>query len=139
MLLLTNYKAKRQLVFVSWLLRRGLFWTQQKELSFLWKSVLGIFDIARPNRHVFYMTITGNFELFQYFFFETSFLEKENLFWKTGVNFLSWKSTVERVAFPYKTSCQKPILRQTEWGVENGRITKNAVLHLMPVLPLIWV
>ena len=37
----------------------------------------------------FYMTISGNFERFQYFNFETDFLENENLFQKTGVPFFS--------------------------------------------------
>ena len=32
----------------------------------------------------FYKTINGNFERFQYFNFETNFLEYENLFQKTG-------------------------------------------------------
>ena len=33
--------------------------------------------------------ISGNFERFQYFNFETDFLENENLFQKTGVPFFS--------------------------------------------------
>ena len=37
----------------------------------------------------FYVTISGNFERFQYFNFETNFLENENLFQKTGVPFFS--------------------------------------------------
>ena len=32
-----------------------------------------------------------NFKLFQYFNFETDFLENENLFQKTGVSLFSWK------------------------------------------------
>ena len=36
----------------------------------------------------FYVTISGNFGRFQYFKFETGFLENENLFPKTGVPFL---------------------------------------------------
>ena len=39
----------------------------------------------------FYVTISGNFERFQYFYFETDFLENENPFQKTGVPFFSWK------------------------------------------------
>ena len=34
---------------------------------------------------VFYVTISRNFERFQYFNFETDFLENENLFLKTGL------------------------------------------------------
>ena len=37
----------------------------------------------------FYMTISGNFERIQYVGFETSFLENENLFQKTGVPFFT--------------------------------------------------
>ena len=37
----------------------------------------------------FYVTICENFERFQYFNFETDFLENENLFQKTGVPFFS--------------------------------------------------
>ena len=36
-----------------------------------------------------YLTISGNFERFQYFNFETDFLKNENLFHKTGVLFFS--------------------------------------------------
>ena len=37
----------------------------------------------------FYVTISGNLELSQFFNFKTDFLENENLFQKTGVRFLS--------------------------------------------------
>ena len=37
----------------------------------------------------FYITISGNFERFQYFYFERDFLENEELFQKTGVPFFS--------------------------------------------------
>ena len=37
----------------------------------------------------FYLTISGNFERFQYFKFEKDFLEIGNLFQKTGVPFFS--------------------------------------------------
>ena len=39
----------------------------------------------------FYVTISGNFDRFQYFNFEPDFLENENLFQKTVVPFFSWK------------------------------------------------
>ena len=41
----------------------------------------------------FYVTISGKFERFQYFNFETDFLENENLFKKTRVPFFQLKST----------------------------------------------
>ena len=37
----------------------------------------------------FYVTISESFKRFQYFNFETNFLENENLFQKTGVPFFS--------------------------------------------------
>ena len=39
----------------------------------------------------FYVTISENFKRFQYFNFETDYLENENLFQKTGVQFFSRK------------------------------------------------
>ena len=38
------------------------------------------------------VTITGNFEPFQYFNCETKFLKNSNFFLKTGVLFFSWKN-----------------------------------------------
>ena len=45
----------------------------------------------------FYMTIKGNFERFQYFNFETDFLENENLFQKTGVPVFVESTKIENV------------------------------------------
>ena len=52
----------------------------------------------------FYLTITGNFEQFQYFNLETDFLKNENLFQKTGVPFFLVEGTnIENTSFPCKT------------------------------------
>ena len=52
--------------------------------------ILGIFGIFGSG--IFYVTITGNFECFQYFNFETNFLKNENLFLKkTWESFCCWK------------------------------------------------
>ena len=50
------------------------------------------------------MSPTGNFERFQYFNFETNFLENENLFQKTGVPFLVESAKIEYTLFTYKTA-----------------------------------
>ena len=50
------------------------------------------------------MKVNRNFELFQYFFFETAFLEKEKLFQKTGVPFLDESTKTENASFSYKTA-----------------------------------
>ena len=50
------------------------------------------------------MTISGRFERFQYFDFETNLLGKENLFQKTGVFFLVDSTKTESASFSYKTA-----------------------------------
>ena len=60
------------------------------------------------DRHVFYVTISENFERFQYFNFETDFLENENFFQKLEYRFLVERTKIEKASF-------KPMLRQTEW------------------------
>ena len=50
------------------------------------------------------MAISGNFERFPYFNFETDFLENENLFQKTEYCFLVERSKIESALFPYKTT-----------------------------------
>ena len=75
------------------------------------------------------MTISRNFQRFQYFNFETNFPENENLFQKKGLPFFSWTHH-----FHTKLPYQKPILRQTEWWVQNGPIIKNGVLPVTALL-----
>ena len=50
------------------------------------------------------MTISESFKRFQYFNFETNFLENENLFQKTGVQFLVETTKIEITSFPFKTA-----------------------------------
>ena len=50
------------------------------------------------------MTISGNFERFQYLNFETDFLENESFFRKTRVLFLDESTKIENASFPYKTA-----------------------------------
>ena len=76
----------------------------------------------------FYATITWNFERFQYFNSETSFLKNTNPFQKTGIMFLVESAKIEKWQHDHgKLFCQKPMLRQIEWGVQNGFITKNRI------------
>ena len=58
----------------------------------------------------------GNFEWFQYFNFEINVLKKWKVLRLTTKHFLT------------KLLCQKPMLRQIGWGVQNWPITKNGVL-----------
>ena len=49
------------------------------------------------------MTVSGNFERFQYFNFEIDFLENENLFEKMEDGFLVESTKIENASFSYKT------------------------------------
>ena len=63
------------------------------------------------------MTITGNFECFQYFNFETTFLKKENLFFKKLENsFVVESTTIESVTYPYKTALSKANVKTNRMG-----------------------
>ena len=51
------------------------------------------------------MTITGNFEFFKYFNFETNFLNNENLFFeKLGNSFVVESTMIKSVTYPYETA-----------------------------------
>ena len=49
------------------------------------------------------MTISENFEHFQYFNFKTDFLENKNFFAKLEYCFLVERTKIEKASFPYKT------------------------------------
>ena len=53
------------------------------------------------------MIISGNFERFEYFDFETDFLENENLFQKLEYRLLVGSTKIENTSFPYKTDISK--------------------------------
>ena len=52
----------------------------------------------------FYVTITKHFKRFQYFDFETDFLENKTFFKKLEFRFLVESSKIENALFPYKTA-----------------------------------
>ena len=70
------------------------------------------------------MTISWNFEHFQYFHFETDFLENENVFQVESTK-------IENALFLYNTAIWETNARQIEWWVQNGPITKNGVLPVI--------
>ena len=74
------------------------------------------------------MPITGNFEHFEYFNFETTFLKNEIFFQKTKVQFFSLNTKIENASFPFKTVMPEVNLKANRMGVRNGSIKKNGVL-----------
>ena len=59
------------------------------------------------DQHIFMVKITEDFEHFQCFIFETSFMKNENVFEKLDYHFLDESTTRERELFPYKTTLSK--------------------------------
>ena len=74
------------------------------------------------------MIICESFERFQYFNFETNFLEAKTFFIKLEYCFLVETTKIEKTSFHSKLLCQKLMLRQKESRLQNGPITKSGVL-----------
>ena len=64
------------------------------------------------------MTISENFEHFQYFNFETYFLENENFF-----SFLVERTKIEKASFPYKTAISEAKIKT------NRMVTTKWIYH----------
>ena len=77
------------------------------------------------------MTITEDFESFQFLNFESSLLKKQELFLKTWSTVSQFRVLfMKEQHFHTKPPCQKSMLRQIEWGVQNRPITKNGLSPL---------
>ena len=73
-----------------------------------------------------YVRITENFECFQFFNFETSFLKNENLFQNLEYCFLVGITNIENSAFSYKTtlsvsSVMTNRMGSTKWAYQKER------------------
>ena len=74
----------------------------------------------------FYVMINENFEHFQYFNFETDFLENENFFQKLEYCFLVERIKIEKASFPYKTAISEANVKtnrmvSTKWTYHKER------------------
>ena len=92
LLLSASLPAKFELIFVlklETLFLKGFILKPTERAYVLLKNGTRYFQNSTPFERsaCFYMTIGGNFERFQYFNFESNFLENENFFQKTGVPF----------------------------------------------------
>ena len=68
------------------------------------------------------MTITGNFERFQYFNFQTSFLKNKKFFQKLEYGFLIESTKVQNAPLPYKNALSTA-------NVETNRIGRTKRTH----------
>ena len=74
----------------------------------------------------FNVTISENFEHFQCFSFKKIFLKNaKTLFKKLEYGFLVEILRLKAHHFHTKLSCQKPMLRHIEWGVQNRRFASS--------------
>ena len=69
------------------------------------------------------MTITRNFERFQYINFETNFLKNQNPFRKLEYRFLVDSTKIENATFPYKAALPEGNVKTNRMGS-----TKTGVL-----------
>ena len=72
------------------------------------------------------MTVTENFKRFQYFNFETDFLESETFFKKLEYRFLVESTKIEKASFPYKTAVSEANVKtnrmvSTKWTYQKER------------------
>ena len=80
----------------------------------------------------FYVTISENFEHFQYFNFETDFLQNENFFQKTGAPFLVKCTNIKKASFPYKTVIPEANVKT------NRMVTTRTESEVLPVPTLFF-
>ena len=73
----------------------------------------------------FYVTVSRNFERFQYFNFEINFLKNKKLLQKMEYSFLVETQKFNTQYFHAKVPYKKPMLRQIVWRVQKGYIIKN--------------
>ena len=134
LLLSATFMAKFELLFVSTqenpFSQRFHFNTNRKEHRLFYKTTLGIFKIAihLRDQHVFMPHSLEILNIFNAVTSKQSFW-KMKTFQKTEVTLVE-STKIENHHFHTILICQKPMLRQIEWGVQNGPITKNGNLPL---------
>ena len=91
LLLSVTFTAKPELVFVSTFENRALILKPAERAYVLLKNDTRDFQNSPPFERsaCFYVTISESFKRFQYFNFETNFLDNEDLFQKTAVPFFT--------------------------------------------------
>ena len=110
LLLSAGFIAKFELVFVLTLenaFSQTFHFKANKKSTILLENDARDFQSSPPFKRsaCFYETTSGSFERFQYFNFETSFLENEKLFSKNGSIFFQLKILrLKTHSFPYKAA-----------------------------------
>ena len=66
----------------------------------------------------FFFGLSENFKRFQYFNFETDFLENENHFQKLEYRFLVESTKIENASFPYKTAISETSVKNRRGNIK---------------------
>ena len=106
------------------------FYSQQKEHSFFYKTVLGIFKTALclRDRYVFMWQSVKVSNVLNTLTLKQIFWKTKTFFKKLKYCFLVEATKIENTPFPFKLLCQKPMLKQIEWRLQNGPITTSGIL-----------
>ena len=77
------------------------------------------------------MTISRNFERFQYHNFDADFLENENIFQKTGYRLLVESTKIENISLSCETAISEATFKtyrmvSTKWSYHNGVLPVTA-------------
>ena len=127
-----NFTAKCEMVFIRKPLPpRGLISKPIEKSCVPLKNCNSDFRPPFKRSACFYVTITGHFERFQNFITSKQFSAKIKLILKNWSIVFQFRVLQKKVHyFRVKLPCQRPVLRQIEWGVQNTPITKNGLLLL---------
>ena len=129
-----SFTAKFELVFVSTqenvFSQRIHFKANRKSIGFLKSSIRYFQNSSLLERLAcLHVKITANFDRFQYFNFTTDLPYNDFFFSKNWSTIIYLKVLrLKKPHFHAKLPCQKPMLKQIEWGVQNGAITKTRIL-----------
>ena len=98
------------------------FWSQLKEHTFFYKTVLGIFKIALRlrDRHVLMWQSLEILNVFNTLTLKQIFWKTKSLFKKLEYAFLVESTKIENASFPYKTAISEPNVKtnrmvSTKW------------------------
>ena len=100
------------------------------------ETVLEIFKMAirLRDRHVFMWQSVEILNVFNTLILKQKFWKTKTFFKKLEYRFLTENTSLKTHHFHTNLPYQKPMLRQTEWWVQNGPITKKGVLLVNTLL-----
>ena len=98
--------------------------------------VLGIFKtvLRLRDRHVFMGQSLKVSNVFNTLTLEQIFWKTNTFFKKLEYRFLAETTMTEKNIISIQNCCQKPMLREREWRIQNALITKSGILSVFSFL-----